>query len=111
MIARTRCRLGLKRRFVATIEWLRLWPKPGFFPQIAQTFDMRLRSVADACGLSGGGCPEVAEEVGHLERGPGRLGTLVEPRLRLIRALERQDAERHRHARLERRELEPACGL
>jgi hypothetical protein len=30
----------LKRRFVATIEWLRLWPKPGFFPQTAQTFDM-----------------------------------------------------------------------
>jgi hypothetical protein len=28
----------LKRRFVATIEWLRLLPKPGFFPQIAQIF-------------------------------------------------------------------------
>ena len=33
-------RFGLKRRFVATIEWLRLWPNPGFFPQIAQTFDI-----------------------------------------------------------------------
>ena len=43
---RTRCRFGLKRRFVATMEWLRLWPKPGFFPQMAQTFDMRPRSVA-----------------------------------------------------------------
>jgi hypothetical protein len=31
----------LKRRFVATIEWLRLLPKPGFFPQMAQTLDMR----------------------------------------------------------------------
>jgi hypothetical protein len=30
----------LKRRFVATIEWLRLFPKDGFFPQIAQTLDM-----------------------------------------------------------------------
>jgi hypothetical protein len=29
----------LKRRFVATIEWLRLFPKPGFFPQTAQTLD------------------------------------------------------------------------
>jgi hypothetical protein len=25
---------------VATIEWLRLWPKPGFFPQTAQTLDI-----------------------------------------------------------------------
>jgi hypothetical protein len=30
----------LKRRFVATIEWLRLLPKPGFFPQTAQTLDI-----------------------------------------------------------------------
>ena len=39
-MTRTRWRFGLKRRFVATIEWLRLWPNDGFFPQIAQTFDM-----------------------------------------------------------------------
>jgi hypothetical protein len=25
---------------VATIEWLRLCPKPGFFPQIAHTLDI-----------------------------------------------------------------------
>jgi hypothetical protein len=25
---------------VATIEWLRLWPNDGFFPQIAQIFAM-----------------------------------------------------------------------
>ena len=37
---RTRCRFGLKRRFVATMEWLRLLPKPGFFPQMAQTLLM-----------------------------------------------------------------------
>jgi hypothetical protein len=30
----------LKRRFVATMEWLRLLPKPGFFPQMAQTLLM-----------------------------------------------------------------------
>ena len=35
----TRWRFGSKRRFVATIEWLRLLPNPGFFPQIAQTLD------------------------------------------------------------------------
>jgi hypothetical protein len=22
------------------MEWLRLWPKPGFFPQTAQTLDI-----------------------------------------------------------------------
>jgi hypothetical protein len=37
---RTRWRFGLKRRFVATIEWLRLWPNDGFFPQITQTLDI-----------------------------------------------------------------------
>jgi hypothetical protein len=37
---RTRWRFGLKRRFVATIEWLRLWPKLGCLPQIAQTLDI-----------------------------------------------------------------------
>ena len=29
---RTFCRFGLKRRFVATIEWLRLCPNAGPFP-------------------------------------------------------------------------------
>ena len=28
------------------MEWLRLLPKPGFFPQMAQTLDMRPASVA-----------------------------------------------------------------
>ena len=37
---RTRWRLGLKRRLVATIEWLRLLPNPGFFPQIEQILDI-----------------------------------------------------------------------
>ena len=37
---RTRWRLGLKRRLVATIEWLRLLPNPGFFPQTEQIFDI-----------------------------------------------------------------------
>jgi hypothetical protein len=29
----------LKRRFVATMEWLRLWPNPGFLAQITHTLD------------------------------------------------------------------------
>ena len=33
------CRFGSKRRLVATIEWLRLLPKPGFLAQIEQTRD------------------------------------------------------------------------
>jgi hypothetical protein len=37
---RTRWRFGLKRRFVATIEWLRLFPKDGAFPHTAQTLDI-----------------------------------------------------------------------
>jgi hypothetical protein len=40
MSTRTRWTFGSKRRFVATIEWLRLWPNDGFFPQIAQIFAM-----------------------------------------------------------------------
>ena len=44
---RTRWRFGLKRRFVATMEWLRLWPNEGFLPQMAQIFDMRLTSVPE----------------------------------------------------------------
>ena len=37
---RTRWRFGSKRRFVATIEWLRWCPKLGFFPQITHTLDI-----------------------------------------------------------------------
>ncbi len=33
-------RLGSKRRLVATIEWLRLWPKAGPLPQLWHTFAM-----------------------------------------------------------------------
>src|SRR3954470_11136911 len=43
---RTFWRLGSKRRLVATIEWLRLFPKLGPFPQLWQTLAMRRASVA-----------------------------------------------------------------
>ena len=45
---RTRWRFGSKRRLVATIEWLRLLPKLGFFPQIAQTLDMERQGSRSA---------------------------------------------------------------
>src|SRR5690349_24784488 len=41
---RMRCRFGSKRRFVATIEWLRLWPKLGLRPHSEQTLD-----IGDSC--------------------------------------------------------------
>ena len=40
IMIRTFWRFGLKRRFVATIEWLRLFPNPGPLLQIEQTFDI-----------------------------------------------------------------------
>jgi hypothetical protein len=43
---RTCCRFGLNRRLVATIEWLREFPNPGFLWQMAQTRAMAPRSIA-----------------------------------------------------------------
>ena len=43
---RTFWRLGLNRRLVATIEWLRLCPKPGFLAQTTQTRAMARGSIA-----------------------------------------------------------------
>lgn len=40
MRTRTFWRFGLNRRRVATIEWLRLFPKDGFLPQAAQILDI-----------------------------------------------------------------------
>ena len=37
---RTFCRFGLKRRRVATIEWLREFPNAGPLPQLKQIFAM-----------------------------------------------------------------------
>src|SRR5947199_4424148 len=115
---RTRCRLGLKRRFVATIEWLRWLPKPGFFPQIAQILDIAAaqssceHSVArDRARLPRCGGSQVGERVGHLERGSHRLRALLDPGVRLLDAVEREHSERNRDTRLECRELETARAL
>ncbi len=44
---RTRWRFGSKRRLVATIEWLRLFPNEGDFPQTAHTFDIATASLPE----------------------------------------------------------------
>src|ERR1700674_5322494 len=113
---RTRWRLGLNRRFVATIEWLRLFPTPGPLPQTAQTFDMASSSVAKASAatfdepvLAGGrGCgTELREQVRHLEARADSLGALVDARLGLLDGVRREEAEGDGNAGLERRELQP----
>ncbi len=57
-----RCRFGLKRRLVATIEWLRLFPKEGFFPQIEQTLDTAAAESSE---------PTI---VGYVAGSPGKSG-------------------------------------
>src|SRR5947209_20074392 len=89
---RTSWRFGSKRRFVATIEWLRWFPKPGFFPQMAQTLDIRRRSVARELSRCAGERPHLGEDVGHLERGARRVAALAEPRLRLLDRVDGEDA-------------------
>src|SRR4051794_26333942 len=92
-IIRTRWRFGSKRRLVATIEWERLCPKPGFFPQTEQTLDTaaqgsRLRALCPRAGA------QLREHVGHLERRPDGVGGAVDPRLGLLDGVGREHAER-----------------
>ena len=51
------------------------------------------------------------EQVGHLERAADGLGAFADTGLRLLDAIEREQAERDRDAGLEGRELEAAGGL
>lgn len=46
------CRLGMKRRFVRTFEWLTLWPYCGPFPQIAQRCAMVLDELVASKGIA-----------------------------------------------------------
>ena len=103
----------MKRRFVATIEWLRLFPNDGFLPQTAQTLDIGRGSVAaNGATVSARRGAELREDVGHLERrcGPPRRPSRSASSA-CSRVVEREDAERDGHARLERGELEAARGL
>src|SRR5215213_3164005 len=111
---RTRWRFGSKRRFVATIEWLRLFPKDGFFPQTAQTLAMARASVAERrvpLSLADRGLAELGEQVGHLEGGANGLGALADSRLGLLDGVRREDTERNGDSRLERSQLEPTRRL
>ena len=105
---RTRWRFGLNRRFVATIECERLFPNPGFLPQTEQTLDTA-GQCSDEIALAPGsvsGRAQAREQVGHLERGADRISGAVDSGLALLDRLDREHAERHRHARLDRRELQ-----
>src|SRR5579859_1122261 len=103
---RTRWRFGSNRRFVATIEWLRLCPNDGFLPQIAQILDID----SSLAGANGAGA-DLGEQVGHLERSPCRLGALADTGLRLRLVLDRQEAERDGDTGLDRGQLQAARGL
>src|SRR6187551_2306633 len=108
-----RWRLGLKRRFVATIEWLRWLPNPGFFPQTEQTFGTAENgsdsALLPACGREGGA--QLCERVCHLERGARRLRALAHARLGLLCRIRGQQAERHGHTGLDPGQLEAAGRL
>src|SRR5436305_6769106 len=100
---RTRWRLGSKRRFVATIEWLRWFPKPGFFPQIEQTLGTAANGSDSPLGSArrGEGRAELRERVGHLERRPCRPGAALDPCLGLLRGVAGEEAEGNRDAGLD----------
>ncbi len=55
--------------------------------------------------------PELGEDVSHLESGPHGVRSAVDPLLGLLARVHGQDAERDRHAGLERSELEAARRL
>jgi hypothetical protein len=45
-IARTSCRLGIKRRLVTLWAWETLCPNSGFFPQTSHTLDISILNSA-----------------------------------------------------------------
>jgi len=68
-------------RLVATIEWLRLFPNEGLFPQIAQTFDIGPHDICTSETAS----PHVlaafrsrpAAGARHASPGPGMPGPYI----------------------------------
>src|SRR5258708_4204024 len=103
---RTFCRFGSKRRLVATIEWLRLFPNAGPLPQLWHTLAIRGSLAARKLG----------PQLRHPEHGLGRLATLValvaaRARERLLHRLARENPERARHAGVELHAHHPARGL
>src|SRR6266581_8719595 len=72
----------------------------------ANCADLRHRATSLA-----GDRAQPSEQIGHLERGPRGVAGAVDSRERLLARLARQQPERDRDAGLDRRELEPTCGL
>ena len=68
---RTRWRFGSQRRFEATIECERWLPNDGFFPQIAQIFDIAGGIVAERCDLELGACGDGSDQAGRSGRAQG----------------------------------------
>ena len=76
---RTRCRFGSQRRFEATIECERWLPNDGFFPQIAQIFDIAGGIVAKRPDLELGACGDGSDQAGRTGRAKGIAGSTFKP--------------------------------
>src|SRR5947207_9023925 len=99
---RTFCRFGLKRRRVATMEWLRELPNAGPLPQEKQTFAMSEAILAGAARPVAAGRSDSSDERLLDQRHPhhrmGRGSALVAllaagPRQGLLQGLAGDDAE------------------
>src|SRR5712691_10431584 len=93
---RTFCRFGSKRRLVATIEWLRLFPNAGPLPQLWHTLAIGGSLAAR----------KLRPQLRHPQHRLGRLATLValvaaRAGERLLHRLAGEDPERARHAGVE----------
>src|SRR5581483_4274686 len=108
---RTRWRFGSKRRLVATIEWLRLWPNAGPFPHTLQTLDTAGEYSHAPWPASAGG--ELLFDGQRRERGGrclaarvalGAAGDTFQP---LLHAIDGEHTEAARDAGLELHLLDP----
>src|SRR6476620_8100431 len=68
---RTRWRFGSQRRFEATIECERWLPNDGFFPQIAQIFDIAGGIVAEMSDRELGACGDGSAQAARSGRAQG----------------------------------------
>src|SRR3954468_24003093 len=105
---RTFCRFGSKRRLVATMEWLRDCPNPGFLPQLWHTLAIGIED-----GTRSG---ELALQHGHAgdrESGVAALVPLAAagPGQRLLHRVAGDDAEGAGHSGLQLDVLDAAGGL
>ena len=100
----------VQRRFEATIECERWLPNDGFFPQIAQIFDIAGGIVAtDALRPALARSRAKRSAISSAERTAS--AALVDPGLGLLDRVDRQDAEGDRHAGLDAGELQAGRAL